>query len=162
MRPNPYGPGQESVWSYPRPPRLERANAHLSVVLGGVTIAETNDASACSRRVTRRTTTSRPSDVLAGAVDPTKGASFCEFKGRASYWTVAGGDRVETEAAWSYESPSPSFAPIRDHYAFYAEPHGRVLRRRRAGGAAAGGFYGGWITSRVAGPFKGSPGSRGW
>jgi uncharacterized protein (DUF427 family) len=160
--PDPVQPGQESVWSYPRPPRLERANAHLKVVLGGVTIAETNDAFRVLETSHPPNYYFPPSDVLEGALAATKGATFCEFKGRASYWTATGGERVETEAAWSYASPSPSFAPIRDHYAFYASRMDACYVDGELVVPQPGGFYGGWITSRVAGPFKGIPGSRGW
>jgi uncharacterized protein (DUF427 family) len=160
--PDPVQPGQESVWSYPRPPRLERANAHVKVVLGGVTIAETNDAFRVLETSHPPNYYFPPSDVLEGALTATKGATFCEFKGRASYWNAQGGDKVETEAAWSYASPSPSFAPIRDHYAFYASRMDACYVDGELVVPQPGGFYGGWITSRIAGPFKGSPGSRGW
>jgi uncharacterized protein (DUF427 family) len=160
--PDPVQPGQESVWSYPRPPRLERANAHLKVVLGGVTIAETNDALRVLETSHPPNYYFPPSDVLEGALAATKGATFCEFKGRASYWTVTGGDRIETEAAWSYASPSPSFAPLRDHVAFYASRMDACYVDGELVVPQPGGFYGGWITSRVAGPFKGDPGTRGW
>ena len=160
--PDPVQPGQESVWSYPRPPRLERANAHVKVVLGGVTIAETNDAFRVLETSHPPNYYFPPSDVLEGALAATTGATFCEFKGRASYWTATGGERVETEAAWSYASPSPSFAPIRDHSAFYASRMDACYVDGELVVPQPGGFYGGWITSRVAGPFKGIPGSRGW
>jgi uncharacterized protein (DUF427 family) len=160
--PDPVQPGQESVWSYPRPPRLERANAHLKVVLGGVTIAETNDALRVLETSHPPNYYFPPSDVLEGAVAATKGATFCEFKGRASYWTVTGGERVETEAAWSYASPSPSFAPIRDRIAFYASRMDACYVDDELVVPQPGGFYGGWITSEVVGPFKGVPGSWGW
>jgi uncharacterized protein (DUF427 family) len=150
------------VWSYPRPPRLERATAHLVVVLDGVTIAETNDALRVLETSHPPNYYFPPDDVLAGAIEPTSGASFCEFKGRASYWTVRAGDREITEAAWSYKSPSPSFAALRDHYAFYAGKMDACYVDGELVVPQPGGFYGGWITSRVAGPFKGIPGSRGW
>jgi uncharacterized protein (DUF427 family) len=150
------------VWSYPRPPRLERATAHLVVVLDGVTIAETNDALRVLETSHPPNYYFPPDDVLAGAIEPTSGASFCEFKGRASYWTVRAGDREITEAAWSYKSPSPSFAALRDHYAFYAGKMDACYVDGELVVPQPGGFYGGWITSRVAGPFKGVPGSRGW
>ena len=160
--PDPVSAGQESAWSYPRPPRLERATAHLVVVLDGVTIAETNDAWRVLETSHPPNYYFPPHDVLAGAVEPASGASFCEFKGRASYWTVRAGDREIAEAAWSYKSPSPSFAALRDHYAFYAGKMDACYVDGELVVPQPGGFYGGWITSRVAGPFKGIPGSRGW
>jgi uncharacterized protein (DUF427 family) len=160
--PDPVGPGQESAWDYPRPPRLEPTSAHLVVVLGGVTIAETT-------RGYRVLETSHPpnyyfppDDIAAGALTGAEGASFCEWKGRAHYLSVRGGDRVEDAAAWSYASPSPAFAAIRDHVAFYAGRMDACFVDGEVAAPQPGGFYGGWITSTVAGPFKGGPGSRGW
>ena len=100
--------------------------------------------------------------VLDGTLEPAKGASFCEFKGRASYFTVRGGAREVNEGAWSYASPSPSFNAIRDHVAFYAGRMDACYVDGELVTPQPGRFYGGWITSRVAGPFKGGPGSRGW
>jgi uncharacterized protein (DUF427 family) len=160
--PEPVGPGQESAWAYPRPPRLEPTSAHLVIVLGGVTIADTT-------RGYRVLETSHPpnyyfppADVRADALVPSTGGSFCEWKGRAHYFTVHGGDRVEPDAAWAYATPSDAFTPLRDHVAFYAGRMDACFVDDELVIPQPGGFYGGWITSAVVGPFKGGPGSRGW
>ena len=165
--PDPVGPGQESVWDYPRPPRLEPVPQRLVVVLGGETIADTT-------RGLRVLETSHPpnyyfpaDDVVDGALEPTKGASFCEWKGRAHYYSVhatpAQGDgRVETEAAWGYAQPSPAFAALAGHVAFYASRMDACFVDGELVTPQPGGFYGGWITASVVGPFKGGPGTRGW
>ena len=160
--PEPAGPHQESAWDYPRPPRVEPVVARLVVVLGGVPVADTT-------RGFRVLETSHPpnyyfppDDVLVGALTRAAGASFCEWKGRADFFTVHGGDRTATAAAWSYASPSPAFAPLRDHVAFYAGPMDACFVDGERVVPQAGDFYGGWITSRVVGPFKGGPGTRGW
>ena len=161
-RSSPVGPGQESVWDYPRPPRLEPTPRHLRVVLGGEVIADT-------RRGYRVLETSHPpnyyfppDDVHDGALERAKGASFCEFKGKAHYFTVRGGDRVEPEAAWGYDTPSPAFEPITGYVAFYASRMDECYVDDELVRAQPGGFYGGWITDDVVGPFKGGPGTRGW
>ncbi len=161
-RPDPVGPGQESAWSYPRPPRLEPVTARLRVVLAGVTVADTT-------RGFRVLETSHPPNyyfppdaVLEGALVPGEGSSYCEWKGRAHYFDVRVGDRVEHAAAWAYAQPSPAFAPIRDHVAFYAGPMDACFVDDEQVTPQPGGFYGGWITSGVVGPFKGGPGTRGW
>ena len=164
--PDPVGPGQESVWDYPRPPLLEPVTRRLRVVLGGTTIAETT-------RGYRVLETSHPpnyyfppDDIVAGALEPATGSSFCEWKGRAHYFTVRGGPpgqlRVEHEAAWGYHEPSDAFAPIRDFVAFYAQRTDACFVDDEQVVAQPGGFYGGWITADIIGPFKGGPGSRGW
>lgn len=156
------GPGQESAWDYPRPPALEAVDAHLVVVLGGVTIADT-------RRAYRVLETSHPpnyylppDDVRPDALVPADGSSFCEWKGRARYYSVRGGDRVEEHAAWSYDAPSPRFVPITGYVAFYPGRMDACFVDDERVVPQAGGFYGGWITSRVVGPFKGGPGTQGW
>ena len=98
-----------------------------------------------------------PDDVAAGALSPSAGGSFCEWKGRAHYFTVHGGDRVETDAAWAYATPSPAFTALTDHVAFYA---GRMDACTVDGELVVpqpGGFYGGWITSPGRRPVQGRP-----
>jgi len=152
----------DSVWEYPRPPRLEPTTKHLKVVLGGEVIAET-------RRAYRVLETSHPpnyyfppDDVRAGVLEPAEGASFCEFKGRAHYFKVLGGDREVNEAAWGYTDPSPAFAAIKDHVAFYAGRMDACFVDDELVTPQPGDFYGGWITADIEGPFKGGPGTRGW
>lgn len=156
------GPGQESAWDYPRPPALEPTVAHLVVVLGGETVADT-------RRGYRVLETSHPpnyylppDDIAPGVLVPAEGASFCEWKGRARYHTVRAGGREEVAAAWSYDAPSPRFAPIAGYVAFSPARMDACLVDGEVVVPQEGGFYGGWITSRVVGPFKGGPGTRGW
>ena len=164
MKPVPVvpAPGQESVWEYPRPPRLERSAKHIEVWLGGVKIV----GSTTSYRVLE---TSHPpgyylphSDFLPGVLTPGEGSSVCEFKGRASYWTLTAGGVTAPSAAWSYEWPTPEFAPIAGHVALYAGRMERVTVDGEAVVPQPGEFYGGWITSEIVGPFKGIPGSWGW
>ena len=150
------------MWDFPRPPALEAIEAHLEVVLGGVTIAET-------RRAYRVLETSHPpnyylppADVLPGALERADGSSFCEWKGRAHYYTVTGGNRIERHAAWAYDTPSTRFAPIRRYVAFYPARMDACFVDGERVTPQEGGFYGGWITSRVVGPFKGGPATRGW
>jgi uncharacterized protein (DUF427 family) len=156
------GPGQESVWDYPRPPRVERSERLVEVVLGGAVIAST-------RRAVRLLETSHPptwylpmEDIVPGALVASPRRSHCEWKGRAVYWTVRAGDREARDAAWSYPSPTAAFAMLRDHVAFYATK----LDACRVDGVEVvpqpGGFYGGWITPELVGPFKGTPGTEGW
>ena len=164
MKPVPIvpAPGQESVWEYPRPPRLERSPKHIEIWLGGVKIADSSGAY-------RVLETSHPpgyylphGDFLPGVLTPGEGSSVCEFKGRASYWTLSAGGMTVPSAAWSYEWPTPEFAPIAGHVALYAGRMERVTLDGEAVVPQPGEFYGGWITSEIVGPFKGIPGSWGW
>ena len=156
------GPGQESVWDYPRPPALEPTSAHLVVVLGGVTVADTRGAYRVLETSHPPSYYLPPNAFVPGSLVPAAGASFCEWKGTARYLTVRGGDREEVAAAWTYDAPSPRFAPIAGYVALYPGRMDACFVDGERATPQDGGFYGGWITSRVVGPFKGGPGTRGW
>ena len=156
------GPGQESVWDYPRPPRVEPTDHHIVVEFGGVVIADTT-------RAVRVLETSQPPafylprhDVAHGYLVPTRTRTWCEWKGEASYFTVEAGGRTAVDAAWTYTRPAPGFEAIAGHVAFYAQLMDRCLVDGEVVQSNAGSFYGGWITSQVVGPFKGAPGTLGW
>jgi uncharacterized protein (DUF427 family) len=161
-QPEPTAPGEESAWDYPRPPRLEATTARLRVVLGGVTVAETTHGYRVLETSHPPNYYFPPDDVAAGALVPASASSVCEWKGRASYYAVEAGGRVAADAAWSYETPSPAFEPIAGFVAFYAGRVDACYVDDELVVPQPGGFYGGWITSRVRGPFKGGPGTRGW
>jgi uncharacterized protein (DUF427 family) len=152
----------ESVWDYPRPPRVERSAARVTVVHAGETIAD-------SDRCWRVLETSHPpvyyvprDDIADGVLEPGEGRSFCEFKGSATYWDLVVGDIRVAAAGWSYEQPSPGYREIAGAVAFSPS---RVDECRVAGELVRpqeGDFYGGWITAGITGPFKGGPGTAGW
>lgn len=101
-------------------------------------------------------------DIAPDILRRAQGDSFCEWKGAAAYWDVIVGDVVLPRIGWSYPNPTPAFAALRDHVAFYAAPFDRCSVDGETVIPQPGDFYGGWITTRVVGPFKGVPGSRGW
>ncbi|MET3961059.1 uncharacterized protein (DUF427 family) [Marmoricola sp. OAE513] len=156
------GPGQESVWDYPRPPRLEQRHERVRVVLGGVVIAETTDAW-CVLETSHPPTYYLPRNAfLDGSLRGAPGTSFCEWKGDASYLDLLGGGAVAQRSAWTYADPTPGFAVITDHVALYPAAVDACFVDDERVEPQPGGFYGGWITSRVVGPFKGAPGTLGW
>jgi uncharacterized protein (DUF427 family) len=151
-------PGQESVWDYPRPPRVEPVTDRITIELDGRTIADTTDA-------VRVLETSHPpvyylprEAFVDGILKPAPGQSFCEFKGLASYDSVGGEDR----AAWFYPMPNAGYELLAGRVAVYP---GRMTRCTVGDDVVIpqeGDFYGGWITPNVVGPFKGAPGTLGW
>jgi uncharacterized protein (DUF427 family) len=156
------GPGQESVWDYPRPPRLEPTTSLVEVVLGGVVVARTRSA-------LRVLETSHPPTYylpvpafVEGALRPAGGGSVCEWKGEAAYVDVVGGDTVAERAGWYYPTPTPPFAAIAEHVALYPGRMDRCTVDGEVVTPQPGGFYGGWVTSTVVGPFKGEPGTSWW
>lgn len=162
VRPDPTHPGQESVWDYPRPAVAEPTTALIRIELGGMVIVET-------RRAVRTLETSHPpsyyiprEDIAPGVLVLAESSSFCEWKGQARYFDVVAGAQRRERAAWSYPDPTPSFTLLRDHVAFYAAAMDGCFVDGERATPQPGGFYGGWITSRVAGPFKGVTGNRFW
>jgi uncharacterized protein (DUF427 family) len=101
-------------------------------------------------------------DIAPGVLRRADGSSFCEWKGAAVYWDVVLGDVVLPRVGWSYQNPTRTFVILRDYVAFYPAPFDRCSVDGETVMAQAGSFYGGWITSKISGPFKGVPGSRGW
>ena len=164
MRPTPDHalPGQESVWSFPRPAIAQPSTRHLRVVHRGIVVAETRSA-------VRTIETSHPptyyfprADVQATLVRSPRPGSLCEWKGSAVYFDVSVEGELLREAAWSYPNPTAAFASIAGHIAFYAAPFDGCFVDGERVTPQPGGFYGGWITSDLAGPFKSVPGSRFW
>lgn len=150
------------MWDYPRPPRLETSAELIEVELGGVVVASTTGA-------WRVLETSHPptyylprSAFAAGVLREAAGSTWCEWKGQASYFDLVSGDVVASRAGWTYASPTPGFEDIAGAVAVMPGLVDRCTVDGEVVVAQPGGFYGGWITGRVVGPFKGSPGTSGW
>lgn len=153
--------GQESVWDYPRPPRIEADFREVVIRWGELEIARTH-------RALRILETAHPpsyyvpwDDVTRQFLRPGSGSSVCEWKGPARYWSLDHDGRRLVNVAWSYPDPLPGAESIAGCVAFY--PASLLCT---VGGARVtpqpGGFYGGWITPELTGPFKGAAGSAGW
>ena len=161
-KPDPVLPGQESVWSFPRPALCERSAAHVVIEHRGTIIADTKASIRTLETSHPPSYYIPPAALRDGVLRRGAGGSFCEWKGQAVYWDVVLGDVVLPSVGWSYPNPSRAFAMLRDHVAFYASAFERCSVEGETVVPQPGGFYGGWITSAVAGPFKGIPGSRLW
>ncbi len=156
------GPNQESVWDYPRPPRLELADAHIRVMFGGKTIVDTTHAYRVLETSHPPVYYMPPGDIAEDVLAATPQTSHCEFKGRAQYYDVVVGEERAEQAAWAYPNPTPRFEEMAGYVAFYAHQMDTCYVDDEQVEPQPGSFYGGWITSRVVGPFKGGPGSVGW
>jgi len=155
-------PGQESVWDYPRPPRLEDVNKQIQIIFNGVEIANTRNAKRVLETSHPPVYYIPPNDIKMEYLVRTNNSSFCEWKGRAGYYTIVVGDKRAENVAWFYPDPTPSFATIKDYVAFYAHVMDACYVDGEKVQPQPGNFYGGWITSDIVGPFKGVPGSWGW
>ena len=156
------GDGQESVWDYPRPPRVEPVPERIRVVVAGVAVADTVRAQRVLETAGAPVYYLPREDVRMDLLRPSSSTSQCEWKGAASYWSLDGVGRSLPDIAWSYERPSPGFAVIAGHLAFYAAKVDEAWVGEERAAPQPGGFYGGWMTSRIVGPVKGEPGSRSW
>jgi len=154
----------ESVWDYPRPPRIEPSSRRVRIELGGTLIVDTT-------RAHRVLETSHPptyyvpsEDVAPGALVPSRGrrTTHCEWKGTASYYDVVAHGRTVERGAWTYHDPTSGFEAIRDAVAFYPGRMDACFVDDERVVAQPGDFYGGWITSDVVGPFKDAAGTTGW
>lgn len=155
-------PDQESVWDYPRPPRVENSRQHIQVIVDGQIVADT-------RRAKRVLETSHPpvyyippEDVKLQFLERTTYSTFCEFKGQAAYYTLALGAKRVQHVAWFYPEPTANYAELKEYLAFYPGKVDACLVDGEIVQPQAGDFYGGWITKNIVGPFKGGPGTWGW
>lgn len=154
--------GQESVWDYPRPPRIEKVNKLVKIIHSGISIAE-------SRRAKRILETSHPpvyyipaEDVKAELLSPADNHTFCEWKGHANYYHLNTAGNQVRYACWSYPEPVSGFSELKDHLAFYAQKVDACYVGNERVVPQPGKYYGGWITAEITGPFKGEPGSENW
>ena len=148
------GEGQESVWDYPRPPRVEATSRHIQVICNGCLLAD-------SMRTLRVLETSHPpvyylplADVRTELLHRTERCTVCEWKGVASYYSIVDGERTVPNAAWTYLSPSPGYEALANHIAVYPALMDACLVDGERVEPQPGDFYGGWITQDIVGPFK--------
>ncbi len=157
------GPGQESVWDYPRPPRLEDSNKHILVIFNGVVIADTHRAKRILETSHPPVYYIPPEDVkLTQYFKPTSRSTFCEWKGGASYYSITVGDKSARDAAWYYRRPTHPYEALVGYVAIYPDKMDACYVDGEKVQAQEGDFYGGWITSEIIGPFKGGAGTLGW
>ncbi len=156
------GPGQESVWDYPRPPKLEDSSDHIQIIFNGVTIVD-------SQRAKRVLETSHPpvyyippEDIKMDYFISTTRNTYCEFKGSASYYTIKVGEKTVPNGAWYYPAPTPGYEKMANYVALYPGKMDACYVNCERVQAQEGDFYGGWITQKIVGPFKGGTGTFGW
>lgn len=158
----PAGPGQESVWDFPRPPRVENVALLLRVVFQGEVIAETTHGKRVCETAGAPVYYFPPGDVQRYYLTRSGRTSLCEWKGVAGYWTVRVAGITAKDAAFSYDNPFPGFAEIRHYIAFYARPMDACYLGDEQVTPQPGRLYAGWVTKNLVGPIKGEPGTEQW
>ena len=165
-KPEPKGPGEESVWDFPRPPAVEDVGSRITVSFAGEVVADTLRAIRVVETAGAPVYYLPPQDVAIDRLQLTDGVSVCEWKGAAVYYDLRVRGRISERAAFSYPDPlddlGQGFSKIAGYFAFCA---GAVDEARIDGEAATpqpGGLYAGWVTRSLKGPIKGAPGTEGW
>lgn len=164
MKPTPAKPkeGEESVWGYPRPPKIEDFNGHIRIIFNGIIIADTRIAKRVLETSHPPVYYIPPEDVKTEMLSPADNHSFCEWKGHADYYHLNAADKQVRYACWYYPEPVPKFASLKNYMAFYAQKMDECYVNDELVIPQPGKFYGGWITKNIVGPFKGEEGSDGW
>jgi uncharacterized protein (DUF427 family) len=158
----PVGEGEESVWDYPRPPRVEATAKRIEVYFNGVKVADTVRAKRVLETSHPPVYYIPPEDVEIGYLTPNRRSTYCEFKGTATYFDLQVEGHATRNAAWTYADPTPGFEEIAGYIGFYPGPMDRCLVDGEVVKPQPGDFYAGWITRDIKGPFKGGPGTMGW
>ena len=156
------GPGQESVWDYPRPPRLEDTDKHIQVIFNGIVLANTKHAKRILETTHPPVYYIPPTDVKMEYLTTTSRTTYCEWKGVASFYTINVDNKTAPNSAWYYRQPSAGYEDIKDYIAFYPSKMDECYVDSEKVEEQKGDFYGGWITKNIVGPFKGGPGTFGW
>jgi uncharacterized protein (DUF427 family) len=131
----------ERIHGHPRDPyhRVDvvRTDRPVRIEIDGEVVAE----SAQARLVQETSLPTRfylPRADVVVPLEPSELHSYCPYKGRASYWSLAVGDRRHQDVAWSYEDPLPDLRTVTGLVAFWNERVDIVFdgeRRSRPGGA---------------------------
>ena len=158
----PNGKPFESVWDYPRPPRLERVDWRVRVIQSGATVVDAPHAWRILETSQPPAYYVAPEFVDLDLLAPSDRRTFCEWKGVAEYADIVVGDDRVRDAGWTYRAPSAAFAAVAGHWAFYAQRADECWIDDERVTSNEGSFYGGWVTANVTGPFKGGPGTSHW
>jgi len=142
-------PEEESVWDYPRPPRLEVSRRHIQVICSGVMIADSTHTQRILETSHPPAYYIPPADVRMEYLKASSHSTFCEWKGVAAYYDIAIDGRRLTNAAWYYRHPNPAYTALKDFIAFYPGSMDACLVDGERVQPEAGSFYGGWITKDI-------------
>ncbi len=137
------GPGQESVWDYPRPPRVELVQKKIKVEFAGVVVAETRRAYRVLETASPPVYYLSPDGLRTEYLEPSHRSSLCEWKGMARYWSLRVGSQFAQNAAWSYPDPWSGFEVIKDYLAFYPRKMDACYVGEHRAIPQPGEFYGG-------------------
>ena len=160
--PEPVGAGEESVWDYPRPPRVQAVTERIRVLVDGRMLADSVRALRVLETAGAPVYYVPREDVDMSRLRPAGRQTWCEWKGAADYVDYVARERSVRRIGWSYADPLPGYETIRGYLAFYAGKVDEAWVGDERAMPQPGLYYGGWVTRRIRGPIKGVPGSEGW
>jgi len=164
--PDPVGPGQESVWNFPRPPVVQEVSYTLKVEHAGFVIASTNTAIRVIETAGAPVYYFPPNAVQQDLLKKNSRQSICEWKGIAVYFDLHLGSMQIEDVAFCYPDPlddlRKGYRRIAGYFAFYADRLDKCLIDEILVTPQPGRYYAGWVSPELAGPIKGCPGSENW
>jgi uncharacterized protein (DUF427 family) len=161
--PDPVGPGQESVWDYPRPPAVVASAELVTVTHRGVELARTTRSWRVLETAHAPAYYIPRADVRTDLLHGSATRTVCEFKGAASYADlVLPGCEPVHDVCWWYDHPRPGYEVLTGAICFYPQRVDRCTVDGEPVQPLPSSFYGDWPTRRIAGPYKGGPGTDWW
>lgn len=154
--------GQVSVWDFPRPPLVEDITHHIRVYYKGLLIADSTQTKRVLEKAHPPCYYIPMSDIQMHYLKPNNEISFCEYKGKASYFNVEIGEDVLQDIAWTYLKPTSKYTQLTGYIAFFAGKGCDCYVHDELASPQPSEFFGGWITSDIVGPFKGEEGTWDW
>jgi uncharacterized protein (DUF427 family) len=146
---------KESVWDYPRPPKVEKTTKKIQVIFQEVVLAETVRSKRVLQNGQAPVYYIPQEDIQMKYLIPTSKNSTCEFKGTAVYYDIRIGSKTASNAGWSYPEPTQGYEEIKDYIAFYPRLMDACYVDGERVKPEPGEYLGGWITSDIVGPFEG-------
>jgi uncharacterized protein (DUF427 family) len=154
--------GQISVWDFPQSPLVEDIDQQIRVYYKGLLIANTTQ----SKRVLEK---AHPpcyyipmADIQMHYLKINGEISFCQYKGKASYFNLEVGTEIITDLAWTYLKPTSKYTQLTGYVAFFAGKGCDCYVGEELASPQPSEFFGGWITADIVGPFKGEDGTWDW
>jgi uncharacterized protein (DUF427 family) len=114
------------------PITIERNPMRIVVSIAGRIVADTREALTLREAAYPAVQYIPRRDVDMALLERTDHATYCPYKGDASYFSIPLGGNRSLNAVWSYEAPYAPVAPIKDHLAFYPDRVDAIEERPEA------------------------------
>ena len=101
------------------PISIDANPSRVVVTIGGKVIADTRDALTLREASYPAVQYIPRRDVDMAALTHSEHATYCPYKGDASYYSIPAGGGRSLNAAWTYETPFEAMAQIKAYVAFY-------------------------------------------